>query len=67
MSRPQLFHTTASRWALSAEARKKIDAAVHAHPLVVFMKGTPDLPMCGFSRAVVQILEVQGVDKTKLK
>lgn len=67
MNRPQSFHTTATRWALSADARKKIDAAVQAHPLVVFMKGTPEMPMCGFSRAVIQILEVQGVDKDKVK
>jgi hypothetical protein len=26
---------------------------------VVFMKGTPQAPSCGFSRAVVQILDVQ--------
>lgn len=31
------------------------------------MKGTPDLPQCGFSRAVAQILEVQGVKPDKLK
>jgi len=30
------------------------------------MKGTPDMPMCGFSRAVVQILDVQGVNMHKL-
>lgn len=30
------------------------------------MKGTPDLPQCGFSRAVCQILEVQGVAPDKI-
>lgn len=29
------------------------------------MKGTPDLPQCGFSRASVQILSLQGVDPAK--
>ena len=38
-----------------------------ATPLVLFMKGTPDLPQCGFSRAVCQILEVQGVKYDKMK
>lgn len=33
--------------------------AVQENPLVVFMKGTPDAPQCGFSRAVIQILDVQ--------
>uniref|UniRef100_A0A8C4TK43 Glutaredoxin-related protein 5, mitochondrial n=1 Tax=Erpetoichthys calabaricus TaxID=27687 RepID=A0A8C4TK43_ERPCA len=31
--------------------------------VVVFMKGTPAQPMCGFSNAVVQILRMHGVDK----
>ena len=26
------------------------------------MKGTPDFPQCGFSRAVMQVLEMQGID-----
>jgi len=39
---------------------------VKENPLVVFMKGTPDLPQCGFSRAVCQILEVQGVAPDKI-
>ncbi|KAI9637966.1 thioredoxin-like protein [Dioszegia hungarica] len=52
---------------LSTEARKTIDDAVKANPLVVFMKGTPDQPQCGFSRAVCQILDVQGVPRESLK
>ncbi|GAC76153.1 glutaredoxin-related protein [Moesziomyces antarcticus T-34] len=52
---------------LSTEARAKIDGAVKANPLVVFMKGTPDMPMCGFSRAVIQVMQVQGVKPELLK
>jgi len=29
------------------------------------MKGTPEVPQCGFSRATVQILGLQGVDPKK--
>ena len=29
------------------------------------MKGTPEMPQCGFSRASVQILGLQGVDPQK--
>jgi len=29
------------------------------------MKGTPETPQCGFSRATVQILGMQGVDPGK--
>ena len=31
------------------------------------MKGTPEQPQCGFSRAAVQVLELQGVPPEKLK
>ncbi|GAA5825024.1 hypothetical protein JCM3770_007375 [Rhodotorula araucariae] len=54
------------RRALSDEARHKIDSVVQANPLVLFMKGTPDMPQCGFSRAVCQILEVNGVPPDKI-
>lgn len=29
------------------------------------MKGTPEFPQCGFSRASIQILGLQGVDPKK--
>ena len=32
------------------------------NPVVVFMKGVPDQPKCGFSSLVVQILDHVGVD-----
>lgn len=38
------------------EALKFIETTVKNNPLVVFMKGTADFPMCGFSGRVVQIL-----------
>lgn len=31
------------------------------------MKGTPDQPQCGFSRAVIQILDMQGVPREKMQ
>uniref|UniRef100_A0A803VQ22 Glutaredoxin-related protein 5, mitochondrial n=1 Tax=Ficedula albicollis TaxID=59894 RepID=A0A803VQ22_FICAL len=33
-----------------------------AYPVVVFMKGSPAQPLCGFSNAVVQILRLHGVE-----
>merc|ERR1712131_374807 len=38
------------------------DAMVNANKCVVFMKGTPEAPNCGFSRAVIQVLEAEGAD-----
>jgi monothiol glutaredoxin len=39
-----------------------IAKAVADHPVILFMKGVPDQPRCGFSAAVVQILDQLGVD-----
>jgi len=38
-----------------------IDAEVKSNDVVLFMKGTPQVPMCGFSGQVVQILDYIGV------
>jgi monothiol glutaredoxin len=40
---------------------KFIDSEVKANDVVLFMKGTPQFPMCGFSGQVVQILDHLGV------
>lgn len=50
---------------LSTETRTAIDQAVASKPVVLFMKGTPEIPQCGFSRASIQILGLQGVDPNK--
>ena len=39
-----------------------IDKEVKSNDVVLFMKGTPQFPMCGFSGQVVQILDYVGVD-----
>ena len=38
-----------------------IDNEVKSNDVVLFMKGTPDFPMCGFSGQVAQILGYLGV------
>ena len=38
-----------------------IDNEVKSNDVVLFMKGTPQFPMCGFSGQVVQILDHLGV------
>jgi len=38
-----------------------IDNEVKANDVVLFMKGNPQFPMCGFSAQVVQILDYLGV------
>lgn len=39
-----------------------IDNKVKSNDVVLFMKGTPNQPLCGFSGQVVQILDYLGVD-----
>jgi monothiol glutaredoxin len=39
-----------------------IDNEVKSNDVVLFMKGTPQFPQCGFSGQVVQILDHLGVD-----
>lgn len=47
---------------LSAEpAITDISKLVKNNKVVVFMKGVPDAPQCGFSNAVVQIFRMHGV------
>ena len=41
-----------------------IAQAVAEHPVILFMKGVPEQPRCGFSAVVVQILDHLGVDFT---
>ena len=36
---------------------ERIETQLASHPVVLFMKGTPDFPQCGFSSRVVQALE----------
>jgi monothiol glutaredoxin len=43
------------------DARARISEIIKVHPIVLFMKGSPSLPQCGFSAAVVQVLVHHGV------
>lgn len=45
-----------------SEIESKIKETVEQNPVVLFMKGTPDAPQCGFSSKVAQILGFVGVE-----
>jgi len=47
---------------MSEDIQTAIDEAVKANDVVLFMKGTPTFPQCGFSSVVVQVLDVIGAD-----
>ncbi len=40
--------------------REAIQSAISENPVILFMKGTPDQPACGFSARTVAILESVG-------
>lgn len=40
---------------------ERIEQQLNNNPVLLFMKGTPDFPQCGFSHQAVQILEACGV------
>ncbi|KAI8807565.1 thioredoxin-like protein [Cladochytrium replicatum] len=46
---------------LSEDLRARIEQDVKGNDMIVYIKGTPDAPQCGFSRAVVQMLQAEGV------
>ena len=41
-------------------ARERIERVISENPVVLFMKGTPEFPQCGFSGQVIQILDYLG-------
>jgi len=45
----------------TTESSEKIQSEVDANDVVLFMKGSPVFPQCGFSAAVVQMLSQLGV------
>jgi monothiol glutaredoxin len=47
------------------ETQQRIDQLVKGHRVVLFMKGTAQFPMCGFSGRAVQLLNACGVRDLK--
>ena len=43
-------------------ALERIKKQVEENPVMIYMKGTPDMPQCGFSNNVVQILNALGIN-----
>ena len=43
------------------DLKEQIINDIQDNPIILFMKGTKDMPMCGFSNSVVQVLNHYGV------
>jgi monothiol glutaredoxin len=44
------------------DVMERIKQQVGSQPVVLFMKGTPDFPQCGFSARTAQVLKASGVE-----
>ena len=44
------------------DVQQVIKGQVTANPVVLYMKGTPQFPQCGFSQTAIQILSACGVN-----
>jgi monothiol glutaredoxin len=44
------------------ELKSKVEELISANPVLLFMKGTPEMPRCGFSMRVVQTLDALGAE-----
>jgi monothiol glutaredoxin len=47
--------------AADPELKAKVEELIAENPVLLFMKGTPDAPRCGFSMRVVQVLQALDV------
>lgn len=47
------------------DTQQRIKQIVDENPVVLFMKGNAQFPMCGFSGRAVQVLKACGVDQFK--
>lgn len=46
---------------MSDEVQSKIAQQVQSHPILIYMKGNPNFPQCGFSAAVVEVFNQIGL------
>ena len=44
------------------DLKQQIVDEIGENPIILYMKGTKDMPMCGFSNSVVQVLNHYGVE-----
>ena len=46
---------------MDVEIKKNIENQINNNEICLFMKGTPEMPQCGFSMAVVNILKIMNL------
>lgn len=58
---PKTAPEMSSQAGQTEELNKRLEGLVKAAPVMLFMKGTPSTPQCGFSRQLVGLLREKGV------
>ena len=48
------------------EMKEQIINDIETNSIILYMKGTKEMPMCGFSNSVVQVLNHYGVEYLSL-
>ena len=48
---------------MSNPLTQEVEKLVKANDVVIYMKGSPEFPMCGFSARAVAVLKAAGVEK----
>ena len=46
---------------MTMDTQERIKSQVTGNPVVLYMKGTPQMPQCGFSAMAIQVLQACGV------
>ncbi|HET8861850.1 MAG TPA: glutaredoxin family protein [Solirubrobacterales bacterium] len=44
------------------QLKEKVEELIAGNPVLLFMKGTPEMPRCGFSMRVVQVLDSMDIE-----
>jgi len=47
---------------MSEELKKQIISDIQNNPIILYMKGTKQMPMCGFSATVIKVLSMYDID-----
>lgn len=47
---------------MESDIKDQIQKDISENKIVIYMKGTPDMPQCGFSKAVVDAFQELGVE-----
>ena len=47
---------------MSNELKEKIVSDINHNNIILYMKGTKEMPMCGFSATVIKVLSMYNID-----